>query len=243
MGAASEAVAAGGELRSELATSYFQDFNVQEILWHMVLMRERFAAQGKLRSPGVLAVRRGLFATCQWGPGGMWGLRLFFPGATEATCGEKGVALRTHLEQHHGLTFVELHAVQWGLCAFQTINPGYTRQYVQSLKPVVFFATWHTRVANYPSGRQLFKAYVEGLGDKAVEDWEAFLGHCKKAWELLEAKALAPKVSCRACWCKAGLDVTGGSKTYTHACYTINFSDVVCTHLTAKGQKRKASGG
>ena len=217
-GTAAVAVRAGKELLQLLSAPGFRDFNTQETLWNVVLLRERFAAAGKIENPGIMTVRRGLFETCQWGTGGLSGLRLFFPGASAQKCGKVAEELRLHMEVSHGITFSELHGVQWGSCAFQkTMNKkGYKRKYTAVLKPLKFFATWHVRVSEYPSGAQLFRSYVAGLGEEAVEQWVDFLAKCKIANDIFMADAAMGNVSCRACWKHAGLSVSDRDYTHMH---------------------------
>ena len=47
-GTAASAVKACLALKEELLSPNFRDFNVQELLWHVVLLREQFAAAGIL---------------------------------------------------------------------------------------------------------------------------------------------------------------------------------------------------
>ena len=76
-GSAVEATSARKELRPILDGPCIKEFNVQETVWHTVLMREQFAASGKLDRPTILKARRALFEKSQWGPRGIDGMKMF----------------------------------------------------------------------------------------------------------------------------------------------------------------------
>ena len=52
IGSAAEAIRAAQRLGEILPVKGLQDFNTQEILWHAILLREQFAAAGRIKRRG-----------------------------------------------------------------------------------------------------------------------------------------------------------------------------------------------
>jgi len=97
------------------------DFNVKEYLWHVILLDEFVWKQ-----PSQMRVR--FEAQTLWGPGGLIGLRIFFPILTKAQVAEAAKILSADL-QARGVLVLGMHFLQWTLCLWQkSLNPGYSRR-------------------------------------------------------------------------------------------------------------------
>ena len=93
-------------------------FNTKELLWHCVLFREAYDHIHGRSGSSLIAFRQRLFATTLFGSGGLQGLRIFYPRVTQQTAHECAEELRQYLECTHGVTFMEAHDNQWGLCTY-----------------------------------------------------------------------------------------------------------------------------
>ena len=73
LGSAADAIRAAQRFGDILPVTGLGDFNMQEILWHAILLREQFAAANIIKRPMILHVRKTVFAQCRWGPGALLG--------------------------------------------------------------------------------------------------------------------------------------------------------------------------
>ena len=191
-------------------------FNTKKVMWHCALLREAYDYVLGRSSRSLIAFRQRLFLNSSYGPGGLQGLRLLYPRVTQKTAHECAEDLRQYLKSSHGVTFVEAHDNQWGLCGFQkSVNPTYNRKPpAEALKDAGFFCDWHDRIRTYPGGPRLFKMICEGmhLGD---EFDEFFVGAGLVA-KRVQQGALKRDVSCRYCWVIAGA-MTPLNRNYRHS--------------------------
>ena len=104
-------------------------FNTKEVMWHCVLLREAYDHVHSPSGASVIAFRQKIFEKSLYGSGGLQGLRLLYPRVTPRTAHECAEDLRQYLESTRGVTLMEAHDNQWGLCAFQkSVNAGYKRK-------------------------------------------------------------------------------------------------------------------
>ena len=211
-GKPAEAVAVAALLKPRLLeTTGLGHFNVKEIMWHAILLREAFDWKQKRRGNG-LGIRKQIFVESLYGTGGLRGLALFYPAVQEQTTTACAQDLQQYLCDEYSFHFHEAHDEQWSLCLFQkTLNTKYNRRLLNSqLKPACYFATWHQRFTEYPLGIGFFQELAGNVG--LEDEFLEFAAQCSELHKLIKQGKLAGDNSCRLCWREAGVSLKRNSR-------------------------------
>ena len=217
-------------LKSLLRVPNLGVFNIQECIWHLVMVRELTVREH------CLYVRRNLFADSSWGPGGLNGIRTFFPQTTANGANDNAAILIGDLKSMHGVSVMQKHAIQWLMCVFQkTLNPAYKRVYQPFPKPASYFGQWHIQCESYPEAKEIFGAITKGF--QVQKPWLQFLKFCKEVHEAI-AFGLNSTVGCRLCFSNHGIEATVRGKL-SHA-YFQNIEGCGCMEKPlARKRKRQ----
>ena len=190
-------------------------FNINEAQWHLVLLREaNLFIKGK-GGDSVERFRCDCFQECLYGSGGLQGLQLFYPRASQATAEDCAQDLIGYFNMSSQIAFNEAHDLQWQCCLFvKSVNIAYCRKApAATLRDAEYFAMWHERIVTYPGGRKLFRSIAAnvGLGDQ----FDTFLSQCLELRRQIRAGKLRSDCSCRRCW--SDLEITPTSGRWWHS--------------------------